>query len=351
MDKFQFSISFNEKTQTASSKAIVDCRSILTQSGYRDFTLSANSAKDKSYIFSIVALLIKLSLLIKKNSVIAIQYPLLSGNKMFKYFIKILKSKKVKFFCVIHDLDELRYNTISTRFPNIEAQNLNFYDCIIVHNDAMQEWLLKVGVTVPMISLKVFDYLSDRNNSKICNKVSKINFNEIAFAGNLAKSEFIYDLGSLVNWHFNLYGPNFLAEKGYSINNLTWYGSHGTDKILTEIKGTFGLIWDGQFVEKLDDRYGNYLKYNNPHKLSLYLAAGLPVIAPKNAAVAQFIKKHHLGILVNNLYELKDLIIDEIQYAILKTNVLEMGKRIRNGEFFSAAICRAEEILSNSVYL
>ncbi|NRO11242.1 Beta-1,6-galactofuranosyltransferase WbbI [Lactobacillus helveticus] len=46
---------------------------------------------------------------------------------------------------------------------------------------------------------------------------------------------------------------------------------------------------------------GNYLRYNDPHKLSLYLASGIPVIIWKKAAEAKFVEENKVGITVDSL--------------------------------------------------
>jgi hypothetical protein len=106
--------------------------------------------------------------------------------------------------------------------------------------------------------------------------------------------------------------------------------------------GAFGLIWDGEFVDILDDVYGSYLKYNYPHKLSLYLAAGLPVIAPKESAISSFIIEHRVGILINNLLELKEMNVGQEDYAFYKNNVATISDKIKTGGFFTAAVAEVE---------
>ena len=52
--------------------------------------------------------------------------------------------------------------------------------------------------------------------------------------------------------------------------------------------------------------FGEYLRINNPHKTSLYLASGIPVIIWSKAALAEFIEKNKCGITVDSLYEIAD---------------------------------------------
>jgi hypothetical protein len=89
------------------------------------------------------------------------------------------------------------------------------------------------------------------------------------------------------------------------------------------------------------------MKINNPHKMSLYLAAGLPVIIWEEAAEAQFVKREQVGITVKSLYELPKILngICEDDYEKMKKNAEVIGKRLRTGEYLTSAIKQAEDKL------
>ena len=82
------------------------------------------------------------------------------------------------------------------------------------------------------------------------------------------------------------------------------------------------------------------MKYNSPHKTALYLSAGIPVIVWKQAAVAEYVKKYHCGILINNLDEisikLNDITRDN--YLELVRNARLVGKQMRSGKFLLSAL-------------
>jgi hypothetical protein len=343
MSKYQFYISFNDKRNTASSKAIDDCTQILVQSGYKNYNLTIDGSRG-FYLGNILLQVLKLIFNIEAHSIVAIQYPLLSGNKVFKYIIALLRIKKVRFFCIVHDLDDLRYGRPDNQNGGTEIQLLNCYDAIVVHNEVMKDWLNSNGVKVPMVSLTVFDYLT-ASEVRHPAPLSRVELQTIVFAGNLSKSNFLYKLGGLSHWHLKVYGPNYETEKGAVVDNLHWKGSFSPEEILVEMDGAFGLIWDGEHVDQLDDRFGNYLRYNNPHKLSLYLAAGLPVIAPRQSAIASLIKSQGIGMLVDSLVELKDLQISAAQHRSYRQNVLKLSVKIRTGYYLNNAISEVEDAL------
>ena len=347
MGKYQFYISFNDKLHTASSKAINDCTRILTQQGYTDYNLHIKGS-GRSYLGSILLQVLKLVFTIEAGSTVAIQYPLLSGNKVFKYIMSVLRLKKVKFFCIVHDLDDLRYRRQGDSNRHNETEILNCYDAIVVHNDVMKDWLYSKGITAPMVSLTIFDYLTDFKSEPV-ERRSSDQLQSIVFAGNLSKSGFLYELGALASWHFNAYGPNYQREKGSAVDNVAWRGSYSPEEILSNIDGAFGLIWDGEHMDRLDDVFGNYLRYNNPHKLSLYLAAGLPVIAPRQSAIASLIERHSVGILVDNLFVLKDLKISAAEYLTYEQNVYGLSDRIKTGYHLTKAISEVECALASPI--
>src|SRR5579875_2851460 len=106
--KYQFYVSFNDKINTAASKAVLDCKSILSDLGYKDLGIDDLTTPNEPYKLKLLVATVKLYLTLKPYSIIAVQYPLLSGNSIFKYFIKAARLKKIKFISIVHDLETLR---------------------------------------------------------------------------------------------------------------------------------------------------------------------------------------------------------------------------------------------------
>lgn len=63
---------------------------------------------------------------------------------------------------------------------------------------------------------------------------------------------------------------------------MIWHGSFKPEESPEHLQG----VWDGDSVDTCAGNTGAYLRYNNPHKTSLYLACGMPVIVWKEAAIA-----------------------------------------------------------------
>jgi hypothetical protein len=340
MNKYQFYISFNNKPGTASLKAINDCTAILSSLGYRNFNVNVK-VDSRFYLLSILIAIVKLLFSIRRNSLLAIQYPLLSGNKTFKYVIRILHARNIKILAIIHDLDELRYKQSTEINLHADSTLLNDYDCIIAHNEIMITWLRSKGVKTAMLPLGIFDYLSDQPDQW---KSLKHPFpKKIVFAGNLSKSTFIYDLHVIDSWNFNFYGPNIVLSRLLNKPNLCWGGSLSAEEVLSNMDGSFGLIWDGSNLNFLDEEYGDYLRFNNPHKLSLYLAAGLPVIVPANSAVASFVESNQCGLLLPGLTQLNDLQVSADQFDLFRKNAYRIGQELKKGTYLRQAIVKAED--------
>ncbi|RFM26672.1 hypothetical protein [Deminuibacter soli] len=339
-NKYQFCIRFlNTTTNSAATKAIIDCNNIFSAAGYKDYTVTvwdnANRAKYFPHLFS---QLLKFYRSIQRGSTVIIQYPLLSINNVFgPYFIRLLRMKKVKFYCVVHDIESLRTGGKDKAAIDKEISNLNYYDAVIVHNPSMLSWLKEHGVTTRMIPLMLFDYLVQTP----ANAAAPRPFSpKIVFAGNLAKSNFIYKVKE-INWDFNVYGPNFKPEQSLN-GNLVWRGEFSAEEVVHKMEGSFGLIWDGEKIDSFDEVLGNYLKFNNPHKCSLYLAAGLPVIVPRQSAIAAFVQANNVGLLIDNLYDLNNFRVDEASYATMQQNVLKVRDLITGGAYLQQALQAAE---------
>ena len=85
---------------------------------------------------------------------------------------------------------------------------------------------------------------------------------------------------------------------------------------------------------------GEYLRYNAPHKLSLYLSAGLPVIVWSQSAEKDFVVNNGLGIAVDNLMSLGEVLdcITDLQYVEMKKNVRALGAMIHQGDMLKKTL-------------
>ena len=92
-------------------------------------------------------------------------------------------------------------------------------------------------------------------------------------------------------------------------------------------------------------RIWHYLRYNNPHKVSLYLTAGIPVIVWKESALANFITKNKLGIAVSSLNEIKEKIekLSDKEYDEMLKNISKVSSKTKNGGFLTEAINKVKE--------
>lgn len=272
---------------------------------------------------------------IQSGDELLIQYPLDMYPKVSMLAlrqIQKLKQKNVRIGMLIHDLDSLRNRNPEERawYQGAEEKFLSQADYIIAHNKKMTAYLKSCKMTQPIYSLGLFDYLVDSQMSAAEKKNSA---EGIVIAGNLApeKAGYVYQLGS-VDARFQLYGPNVQEEK--LGKNMDYKGSFPPDKLPEILEGKFGLVWDGDSLNGCGGEFGEYVKYNNPHKASLYLACGLPVIVWKEAAVADFVEKYQAGITVNSLEEISGEMANmtEEKYQVLKGKVSEIAEKLRTGE-------------------
>jgi hypothetical protein len=267
----------------------------------------------------------------KKNDLSIMQLPFTSKIKMLN---KIRKK-----IGIIHDSDGMRTSNLELLKKEVEVYNT--FDVLIVHNDAMLNYLKNAGVVAPMIPLYFFDYLDSENVNNAYAHKENLN---VIYPGNLekGKADFLYELSEKkMKFNINAYGKGF--EK---CNNkkITYRGSFSPEELPHNIKGDLGLIWSG----KLDDSDNNigekgYNRYNYPHKLSCYIVAQIPVVVWSKAAVADVVQKYNIGYVIDNLYDINSL--DLKDYDIKKANIVKLSDKIKTGEYTSSAIDKALKII------
>ncbi len=155
----------------------------------------------------------------------------------------------------------------------------------------------------------------------------------------------MFDNGANPSLRVNLYGNGF--QKSEAPERLCYQGSFMPDELPDRMEGDFGLIWDGLSAETCTGNTGEYLRYNNPHKTSLYLSAGMPVIVWREAAIAQYVQANNVGLLIDTLYELEDTIrsVSNEHYEVMCKNAAALAKKLHEGYYFKKALKDAVQII------
>lgn len=324
----------------AGSKARNDIADILVNEGWEP--LVVHHSEEKGTLDKIKMLFLtrndwsKIYHKIPEHSELLIQYPLAMYPKVSTVaipFLKKMKRKNVKLTFLIHDLDSLR-----GVYTNGEREFLSTADVIIAHNPVMVEYLKQNGYSDKEIrSLNIFDYLT--KDTVVGRKAGEKT--EVVIAGNLKreKAGYVYRLNEVEGEiQFRLYGPNYDGET--QGKNVKYCGQYKPEELPEKLEGGFGLVWDGDDLGDCTGVFGEYMKYNNPHKTSLYLASGLPVIIWEKAAMAKYIEKNNLGIAVREMNEipLKLKSLSEEDYRIMKSNVEIVGKQLCQGKMLLAVL-------------
>lgn len=252
--------------------------------------------------------------------------------------IRILLTRHCRMVCLVHDLDSLRQVHHAWSLE-VEVARLNAFDLVIVHNRQMQDLLQANGLRVETACLDLFDYLVPAGvlDSIALKNAANLRYagprNRIVFAGNLGKSEFLPRLLQLPSLCFKVYGPGYAT--GHAPTNIHWAGAYDANELPAAINGDFGLIWDGPDLHACTGNLGKYLRYNNPHKASLYLLSRLPLIAPKGSAIGRFIEANRIGITINSLLDLPSCLasLKEADYLQMLDNLAAIADAIATGGF------------------
>jgi len=326
----------------AAGKAKTDCEFVLQEMGFKNLGFKQSSIPNSAVgtlknFFGISLALLRLPF----KSTLCTQYPL---NKFRGYVLFMAKLKKCKIITIVHDVRFLKGRTSSA---DKELEKIVSTDAIIVHNEAMKQWFLEQNVKIPIIVLGIFDYilengLPEQNDTNIGSKPY-----EVVYAGGFAegKNSYIFDLDTLVknNFKMKLYGVGFDYEKlkvSKEETILNYQGAFPSDQVAYKIEGAFGLVWDGISTEECSGQYGQYLQFNNPHKTSLYILCGLPIIVWDKAAISTFVIDNNIGIAISNLKDLSNALenLSNEEYGEMKKNVNKVRTKIISGGYLNKAI-------------
>ncbi len=341
----------------AGNKAPDDVAKICRELQYSQF-LVPSLPKDYSPLKSRIWILLhapiwwrKLKKTVTEEDVVIYQHPMYGSRLALQKVKEIKESKGCRFIALIHDLESLRngvegeYKVKESTSNIADNQLLKLFDKVICHNEHMMDYLISKGFNKEqLINLEIFDYLCDAPFKEQNQSLSKP---EIAIAGNLnwGKSRYVYELGSILrkesNITINVYGNKF--DKSKATDTMCYKGSFRPDDLPGILEGNFGLVWDGVSAESCVGNTGEYLRYNDPHKTSLYIASGIPIIVWREAAIADFVISNGIGITVDSLYDIEEAIksITKHDYDRMRDNTIALGRKIRDGYFTKKALKNA----------
>ena len=321
MKLLQYSV-WKKETNTAGGKAKNDAFDIALEMGF------APSYKPSDIRWIRVLQQIISMRKIKKADVLFVQYPAID-SRIQKILFKNFKEGAIT-VALVHDIPSIQ--GMKDGDKEMEMQQLTNFSHLIVHNRSMEKYLRELGYQGKTICLDLFDYLHDE--SKALNEQEFRN--SVFVAGNLKKAQYVLDLGKVEGCCFDLFG--LIGDMDCSkISNAKYKGMLPSDEIVYKVTGDYGLVWDGDSLDGCTGVYGRYLKYNNPHKLSLCMAAGRPAIVWKQSAVAEFVERERVGICVNSLEELNQIDLQK-DYLEFKRNVMKIKHSVANGAYLKEAL-------------
>lgn len=328
-----------KRLNDAGSKARMDIEHILSMSGYQPAGNKNTISKNRIIHFiQTIAIVIRMFTYIKKGDILILQYPV----KYYRILCHLAHFRKAEIVTIIHDLQCFRNKKNSVEK---EIYIMNLSDAIICHNPTMCEWLVKNGYKGHnkkgiIETLEIFDFISDSVSPK---RQDTWPLHKIVYAGQLArkKNNFLYEVGNYINnYTLNVYGKGFVHSEAAVQERFNVKGFMFPDKLISCAEGDFGLVWDGGDIDSCDGNWGEYLKINTPHKVSLYIRCGLPVIIWRKAAMAQFVKENGIGMCIDSLRDINNIYmnITNEEYSAMCDNVQRISHLLSEGWYCRKAI-------------
>lgn len=324
----------------AGNKAKTDIEQIMESHGFRNVGLKQTRHRNVVVAFCRTLFsVLKGIFCLRKGDVLVLQYPL---KKYYAFVCRMAHWRGCKVITLVHDLGSFRRKKLT--IPQ-EIARLNHSDSVVVHSERMKDWLIEHGSKAKLQVLEIFDYLSDTQPKARSN--SPESPARILFAGALSSyhNDFLYKLAnSDRSFDLVLYGSGLETEK--LRRKVDYKGFVSSDELIATAESEYGLAWYGSSMEGGSGALGEYLQYNAPHKMSLYIRCGLPLIVWEKAGLAPFVKKNHVGICISSLTELEAILptISADQYLEMKKNVLHIADKLSCGHYCLKAItqCSAD---------
>jgi hypothetical protein len=321
----------------AGNKAKTDNEDTLQQMGATNLGLQRTlyASKVVTFFLDLIGVM-RFVLTVRKDDRILLQYPV---KKYFSFLCNVAHLRGAKTMALIHDLGSFRRKKLTVEK---EISRLMHADYVIASNQTMKHWLEEHGYRHPMGSLGLFDYRSDaKPQSRQSSERPRL-----VYAGGLAmrKNAFLLKLAEQeLPFEVHIYG-NRDGLPGIKDNpSVIFHPFTPADTFIREAEGDFGFVWDGDSLDSCKGNFGEYLRWNSPHKVSFYIRAGLPIVIWKEASVASIIEKEGLGFSISSIDELEQKLKSLSPQVMeqMKANVRRVSERLANGKYLTEAVQQA----------
>lgn len=301
------------------TKATVDANAIFKACGATPF--ETTFSRNIGIAFFQFLLLLARFLNFKSNTKFIFQLP--QYGRLNKIVARVLLAR-FKCTILLHDVDEFR----SAPKNNTKSTLVMKADKVI----STGELLKLIGYTnsANYVVLEFWDYLL---NDSVENPNRSLSGN-ILFAGNLIKNKIPALYALKQRPPLMLYGIKYDSELNENKRDI-YMGSFDSDQPSFKSEVSFGLIWEGA-----ENDLVRYELFNQPHKMSLYLALGIPLIVWAEACYAEKVLHEGIGIVVKDLSDIHSELakVTGEDYELMCINAERLGGAIRNGEFLKAAL-------------
>lgn len=314
---------------TGGLKAKEDTNDFFKKQGYQVIDTPYGKITKILYVFCVLPFIF---LKIRSGNII-VQFP--SGVPFIQkmMFASIKRLSGANLILIIHDIESLRIHADDKyqKENMTELALLKKADGIVSLNDVMTKFLKEHGITAEITELNIWDY---DNPCEL--KRRSYYVGSICFAGNLDKSLFLYKYD--LKHKLLVFGKKNTTKP--FPEQIKYGGIYTPEELPSKLDANFGLIWDGDELDTCSGNYGRYLRYNAPHKTSLYLSSGLPVIVWQEAAIAKVITKYDCGLTIDSLENLDELLdsVTKERYEELVNNAMKVAEVMRQGKFMQQAI-------------
>ena len=331
-------------TGSAGNKAKTDNEDTLAAAGAVNLGLRRTLHRSKVVTFFLdLAGIVKYVFSVRRGDVLLLQYPV---KKYFSFICNVARLRKAKTVALIHDLGSFRRKKLTVEK---EIARLMHADYVIASNGVMRQWLLGQGYAHPIGQLGLFDYRSPAWNSHEtpAQPVS------LVYAGGLAirKNAFLLEMAqATLPCLLQVYGNRDGLPGMKDNDKMEFHPFMPADEFIGTIDAHYGLVWDGDTLSSCTGDFGEYLRYNSPHKASFYVRAGLPLVIWKEAAIASIVESEGIGLCIGSLEELDERLraVTPEQYAAMRRNVQRVARRLDNGSFLMEAVNKAMNELSQA---